>query len=426
MLRDRAEAKGIDLRENRPLSALLLCVFVVMIGYGVALTVLPVYTERIHGLNGASNRLVAFHLGVLTSVFALAQLVAGPAVGRLGDRVGRRPLILAGLAGVGVTEAAFAFTSSLWWLYGLRVAGGLAASLLTVGALAAIADQTSEENRAQGMAWFGTAVSLGVVAGPLLGGLFGRVGTGRATGLRFDGYTLPFLAAGALALVAGAAAFVFVPESIDPGADGGDPHGVLWRTLTSSPLLGLVTASQFGLALFEGTFVLYARERLSFGPGQTTAVFVVCGLVMAVLQTAVVGPLTRFVGPTTQAAAGFVLMGAGIGALMVVRSFPVVLAAVGVLALGTALVIPNLSSLVATTSGGRFATALGLKSSASSLGQFLGPLVGGSMLAWRATSPYALAALTLLVLGGLMARAGASPHTDEPVVESDPEEMPNE
>ena len=412
MSRDRTDAIGIDLRGNRSLSALLICVFVVMIGYGVALTVLPVYTERIHGLSRTSNGLVAFHLGVLTSVFALAQLVAGPAVGRLGDRVGRRPLILAGLAGVGVTEAAFAFTSSLWWLYALRVAGGLAASLLTVGALAAIADQTSEENRAQGMAWFGTAVSLGVVAGPLLGGLLGQVGTGRATGLRFDGYTLPFLVAGALALVAGAAAFVFVPESLDPGAGRGDPRGVLWRTLTSSPLLGLVTASQFGLALFEGTFVLYARERLSFGPGQTTAVFVVCGVVMAVLQTAVVGPLTRFVGPAIQAAIGFALMGTGIGALMVVRSFPVVLTAVGVLAFGTALVIPNLSSMVATTSGGRFATALGLKSSASSLGQFLGPLVGGTMLAWRASSPYALAAFTLLILGGFMARAGANPHAD--------------
>ena len=158
--RDDRDTTGVDLRGNGPLRALLLCVFVVMIGYGVALTVLSVYTERIHGLNGASNRLVAFHLGVLTSAFALAQLVAGPAVGRLGDRVGRRPLILAGLVGVGVTEAAFAFTSSLWWLYALRVAGGLAASLLTVGALAAIADQTSAENRAQGMAWFGTAVSL--------------------------------------------------------------------------------------------------------------------------------------------------------------------------------------------------------------------------------------------------------------------------
>ena len=126
-----------------------------------------------------------------------------------------------------------------------------------------------------------------MVAGPLLGGLLGRVVTRRATGLRFDGYTLQVLVA----------------------------------------------------------------ARLSLGPGQTTAVFVVCGVVMVLL------------------------------------SLPLVLAAVGVLAFGTALVIPNLSSSVPTMSGGRFATALRLKSSASCLGQFLGPLVGGSMLAWRAKSP---------------------------------------
>ena len=86
MARDRTDEAAAELHLNRSLAALLGCVFVVMIGYGIALTVLPVYTERIHGLAGASNRLVAFHVGVLTSVYALAQLVAGPAVGRLGDR----------------------------------------------------------------------------------------------------------------------------------------------------------------------------------------------------------------------------------------------------------------------------------------------------------------------------------------------------
>ena len=74
--------------QERSVAALLGCVFVVMIGYGMALTVLPVYTERIHELGRASSGLVAFHFGLLTSVFALAQLLAGPAVGRLGDRVG--------------------------------------------------------------------------------------------------------------------------------------------------------------------------------------------------------------------------------------------------------------------------------------------------------------------------------------------------
>jgi|GEM_PF-3884578 len=112
----------------RQLAPLLGCVFIAMIGFGIALTVLPLYTERIHGLAGTSAGRVAFHVGVLTSVYALAQLVLGPAVGRLGDRIGRRPLVLFGLAGAGVSQVAFAFAGSLWWLYGLRVAGGIAAS----------------------------------------------------------------------------------------------------------------------------------------------------------------------------------------------------------------------------------------------------------------------------------------------------------
>ena len=404
----RTEADAVEVRGNGPLVALLGCVVVVMIGFGVALTVLPVYTERIHGLAGVNRTLVVFHVGVLTSVYALGQLLAGPAVGRLGDRLGRRPLILAGIFGVGVTQGAVAFTASLWWLYGLRVAGGLAASMLTVGATAAIADQTTEANRARGMAWFGTAVSLGVVAGPLVGNVLGRFSARRVGGLRVDGYTLPFLVASALALVAGGVAFLLVPESLNRAPGGPKTHGAVLRSLMSNPLLLLVAASQFGLALFEGTFVLYARDRLGFRPAQTTAAFVVCGVVMALLQTVVVGPLARFVGPVRQAAAGFGFMGSGIGALTVVRSFAVVLGAVGVLALGTALVVPNLSSLVANTSDGRFATALGMKSSAGSLGQFLGPLIGGSMLAWRAASPYALAAVVLVVLGILMVRGGPS------------------
>lgn len=405
MTADTPDHLRTETTQFRDLAPLLCCVFIVMIGYGIALTVLPLYTERIHGLAGVGSGVIAIHLGVLTSVYALAQLLAGPAVGRLGDRVGRRPLILVGLAGAAVTQAAFAFTGSLWWLYGLRVAGGVAAALFTIGASAAIADKTTEATRVQGMAWFGTAVSLGVVAGPILGGLLGQVGSSRASGIRFDGYTLPFLAAGALAAAAFIAALVLVPESLDGTPRRSGATVGLWHSMLGSPLLGLVAGAQFGLALFEGTFVLYASDRLAFGPARTTAVFVVCGAVMGVLQTAVVAPLARIVGPGRQAAAGFMFMGTGTGALILVRSFPFVLAAVGVLALGTALVVPNLASLVATDSRGRFGTALGLKSSASSLGQFLGPLVGGTMFAWVQASPYVLGAFTLLVLGALMGRS---------------------
>jgi DHA1 family multidrug resistance protein-like MFS transporter len=392
---------------------LLGCVFIAMIGFGIALTVLPLYTERIHGLAGSSTSLVAFHLGVLTSVYALAQLVVGPAVGRLGDRIGRRPLLLCGLAGLGVTQVAFAFTSSLWWLYGLRIAGGLAASLLTVGATAAIADSTTESSRAKGMAWFGTAASLGVIAGPVLGSVIGQVGSSTARGVRFDGYTLPFVVAGLLALAAFSAAFFLVPESLNGPRSDAAPRVGMWRSMVGSPLLGLVAGSQFGLALFEGTFVLYARARFGLGSTQIAAAFVVCGAVMGILQAAVVGPLGRVVGQRSQAAGGFALMGVGLGGLVVVRSFDLVLSAVAILALGAAFVVPNLAAMVASESGGRFGEALGLKSSATSFGQFLGPLVGGAMLGWVQSSQYVLAAVVLVVFGVLLARFGPRTSADE-------------
>ena len=393
---------------GRPVVILLGCVFVVMIGYGIALTVLPLYTERVHELSKASKGLVAFHVGLLTSVYALAQLVASPAAGWLGDRVGRRPLLIAGMAGTAVSQGAFAFTTALGWLYGLRVAGGLAASLLTVAATATVADHTSERDRVRGMAFFGAAVSLGIVAGPLLGGVFSSIGAVEVAGVRLDGYRLPFLAAGALAVIALIAAMAFVPESLRRVESRPAGPARRRRVLATSPILGLVAAGQFGLALFEGTFVLYARSRFAFSAAETTVAFLVCGGVMAVLQFALVGPLSRLVRPTTQAAAGFVFMGVGVGGLVVVHSFAAVLVSIGILATGTALVVPSLSALVTRQGEGHFATNLGLKSSAGSLGQFLGPLLGGALLAWREVSPYAVASVMLTMLGLFTASAAAS------------------
>jgi DHA1 family multidrug resistance protein-like MFS transporter len=403
---------------------LFVCVFVVWVGYGITLTVLPYFTERVHVLAGADRRMVAVHVGFLTSVYALAQLVAGPVVGRLGDRLGRRPLLLMGLAGLGLTQALFGFTSSLAQLYALRVAGGLAASLLTVAATAYIADRTSTQRRAEGMAWFGTVASLGLVGGPVVGAVLSRVRLGIGSPpLRLDGYSLPFVFAGTLALVVFVAALVALPESL-PAAPSGSSAGARGerRRAYADPLLGLVAASAFGLALFEGTFVLYARDRLALRPSETATAFVVCGLVMGVLSVLVVGRLARWVSPLGQVAGGFVLMGSGTGALMLARQFGLLLGSVGLLSAGMALVTPNLASLVAARGEGRrVGEALGLKSSASSLGQFLGPLVGAPLLAWRANSPYALATALLLALGfglvfsGPTRRQGlAAPGADHP------------
>jgi DHA1 family multidrug resistance protein-like MFS transporter len=391
---------------SRPLELLFACLLVVMIGYGITFTVLPFYAERIHGLTGIDQQAVAFHIGLLTSVYALAQLVASPVVGRLGDRIGRRPILLGGLAGMAVTQGVFGLTSSLAALYAIRVLAGVATAGALVTASAYVADLTSVRDRSRGMAGFGTAVSLGLVGGPLLGGVLSRPGFSFGAGwLRVDGYSLPFLVAGLLALGVLIVAWRGLPESqaAEPAVSDGeletaDAHATqAWPGL--GLLLSLVTASQFGLALFEGTFVLYARDRIGLVPEQASLAFMVCGLVMAVLQLLVVGSLARVVPPLIQVAAGFALMGAGVFALVTTRVFPVLLALIAVLALGTALVVPNLSALVSERSHRRAGAALGLKGSASSLGQFVGPLLGGILLGWRASSPFVVGGVLLLAVG---------------------------
>ncbi len=381
-----------------------------MIGYGITVTILPYYAERVHGLAGVSDKVIALHVGILTSVYALAQLVASPFIGRLGDRFGRRPVLLAGLVSMAVAQVAFAFTRSLPILYGLRVLSGLATAGLLVAAGASVADLTSEPDRVRGMAWYGTSISLGFVAGPVLGGVLSRPGVILGPGgLRVEGYSLPFIAAGLLALIVFFVAARVLPESMPdslrrPRRAGRGTHQRGLHGLAF--LLVLVVVSQFGLALFEGTFVLFARNRLSMTPGRAGLVFMVCGLVMAVLQVWAVKVLSRFVSAPIQVAAGLGLMGAAIAALVATRSFFLVLALVAVLAAGNALVTPNLSALISSRGAAHTGTALGLNSSATSVGQFAGPLLGAVLLGWHPTSPFLFGGALLIATAAVVGLAG--------------------
>lgn len=159
---------------RRPLFVLLVTLFVTMIGFGITLPVLPFYVERLATAGGMPPASVARHVGLLTAVYALMQFLFAPVWGRWADRVGRRPLLLIGIAGYALAQILFGLAASLSLLYVPRVLGGMLSSATGPAASAYVADLTTEDERSRGMAWLGAATNLGVIVGPAFGGVLAR------------------------------------------------------------------------------------------------------------------------------------------------------------------------------------------------------------------------------------------------------------
>ncbi|MDH4063025.1 MAG: MFS transporter, partial [Acidobacteriota bacterium] len=125
-----------------PLAVIFVTVFIDLLGFGIIIPLLPFYAESF----GAN----AFTVGLLSTSYSLMQFVFSPVWGRLSDRIGRRPIILIGLAGSCASYLVLALAGSLALVFLGRIVGGIAGANIPT-AQAYIADVTTPENRAKGM-----------------------------------------------------------------------------------------------------------------------------------------------------------------------------------------------------------------------------------------------------------------------------------
>src|SRR5580698_3055098 len=196
-------------RASRVVTFVFLTVFLDLIGFGIVIPLFPLYVKSM----GGSARTV----GVLLGCFSFTQLVATPFLGRLSDRVGRRPVILVSLAGNAASMVLFALAtkvSLLPLLFVSRILAGATAGNLAA-CQAAIADVTTGERRAKGMGRLGAGIGLGLVLGPALGGA-----------LSHFGLWAPPLGAAGMAVADLVGAFLWMPETHAVTADArpGESH----------------------------------------------------------------------------------------------------------------------------------------------------------------------------------------------------------
>jgi MFS family permease len=287
------------------------------------------------------------------------------------------------LAGAAISYVMLGLASALWMVYVARAFAGSMAGNLGV-ASAMMADITRPENRARGMGLIGMAFGLGLVLGPMLGGLL--------SGAQ-PGFALPCLVAGVMSVLAMVAAALFLPESLTaenrgPGVtqQKSRPPGSTYRILREGGN-GLLIL-QFCLhslcaSSLTYLFPLWAGDTLAWGPRQVGIVFGIQGAIMVVVQGGLLGPLVRNLGELQLLRISVTGLVTGLGMGVLADTMLLKVSSIFLAMTGATLCMPLLNAIVSHRSPlmirGRM---LGIASAASSWGRVAGPLLAGFNLAW--------------------------------------------
>jgi MFS transporter, DHA1 family, tetracycline resistance protein len=376
-------------RDIRVVPTLFLIVFVDLVGFGLVIPLLPFYAVRF----AASPQEVT----ALVAIYSLMQLLTAPLWGRLSDRVGRRPVLLASLAASALAYLWLGGASALWMLFAARGFAGACAGNIAA-AQAYIADVTPPEKRARGMGLIGAAFGLGFMIGPAIGGLLAG-----ADPITADLETPAWVAAG-LSFLAFLGIALLLPESLPaerrnsapPRSRVGAVLGVLHRPVLSRLIL-VFFLTILAVAGMQSVFAIWAMPQLGWGPRQVGYVFAYVGLISAILQGGLIGRLTQRFGEERLLVCGLALIGVGLLALPFADDVPILGAVLTGLALGMGLMQPTLNSLISQQAGGEEqGEVMGVSQSVASLSRVLGPFAAGfCFAAFGRNSPYfAGAALT--------------------------------
>lgn len=360
-----------------------------LIGFGIIVPILGRYAERF----GASGLTV----GLLFASYSLAQLLFAPLLGRLSDRIGRKPVIVISLIGTAVGSFVTGAAGVLWLLFAGRIVDGASGGSLSV-AQAAVADLAPEQDRPALIGMLGAAFGVGFVLGPAIGGL-----------AALGGPHVPFYVAGVLASINAIAAIVRLPETRQ-SRDRIGHRGVKTPTspiLRHLAIIGFITIIAF--TAFEATFSLFGDRRFGLTEASSAAVFLCVGLVLVAIQGGAYGRLVERYGTQRLFEIGIGLLIVGLAVTAVAKVWPVLIIALLLLAIGQGVASPSITSLVTQHAPPeRRGEALGFQQSANAVGRVLGPPAAGAMFdrvgIWSpyvAGSVLCVVAMTLVVTWGV-------------------------
>jgi len=344
---------------------LFFTVLIDLIGFGIIIPILPYYAQRM-GARGLG-------VGLLFGIYSGMQFLSTALLGRLSDRVGRRPILLTTIVlNVGGCLL-FAASHTYVLLFLARVVSGLGGGNVSV-AQAYVADITTPAERSRGMGIIGAAFGIGFVLGPAIGG-FAAHGYGP---------TAPALVAAGLSFLNLVSAYFVLPESLHTDLRATRPlfdlsHlGRALRHETLAPLMWAWFLAAFAFAGYTVALPLWTGAKFGWRERELGWFFTLIGATAAIVQGGLFGRIAKRTGDRRLVIAGGFGMAAAIAVVPALRTVPVLYAFTILLAFSNSIFVPAATGLVSiladpTEQG----TVLGAAQALSALGRLLGPIALG-------------------------------------------------
>lgn len=377
------------LKEQKTVLLILLSnIFIVFLGVGLIVPVMPSFMNIMH-LSGKT-------MGYLVAAFAFAQLLMSPLAGRWIDTYGRKKMIVIGLILFSASELIFGLGTHVSVLYIARILGGIAGAFIMPAVTAYVADITSVEERPKAMGYVSAAISIGFIIGPGIGGFITELGI-RA----------PFYFAAGFALITCISSIFILKEPLSKeqlleiSKLKKDTNFIsdLKRSFHPVYIIAfiIVFVLAFGLSAYETVFSLFSDHKFGFTPRDIATIITISSIFGVVVQVFLFGKMVDKLGEKKLIQL-CLIAGVALAVIStVISNYLTVLLVTCFIFLAFDLLRPALTTYLSKTAEKEQGFVAGMNSTYTSLGNIIGPALGGVLFDVNINYPYLFAAVIMFI-----------------------------